>query len=154
MAAKKGNKNAVTKDLLDKLLSRLISVNNCWVLKPNEPKGYSRTMHNRKRMMTHRVVYEILVGPIPDDLQLDHLCRNRACVNPDHLEPVTIEQNLFRSNLTIASQNKAKTQCKNGHEFTRHNTYHPPKYPKKRYCKTCRDDASARHHRLKEVYFG
>lgn len=145
MAAKPGNKNAVVRDLLIKLLNRLVSADNCWILKPNEPTGYSRTMHDRKRMMTHRAVYEILVGPIPDGLQLDHLCRNRACINPEHLEPVTIEQNLLRSNLTIASQNKSKTHCLNGHEFTEQNTYIWSGRPTSRGCKQCRNQATIKY---------
>lgn len=137
MAAKVGNKNAVAKDLLDKLLNRLVSADNCWLITANESTGYHRVKHDGNRMMTHRAVYELLAGPIPEGLQLDHLCRNRNCINPDHLEPVTIAQNLLRSNLTIASQNKSKTHCKNGHEFTEQNIYRPSKRLDRRYCRTC-----------------
>lgn len=139
MAKNLGNKNAVAKDLLAKMLSRLVSADSCWRYGPNEPTGYARVRHDGKRDMAHRAVYEILVGEIPEGLQLDHLCRNRDCVNPSHLEPVTIKQNLLRSNLTIASQNKSKTHCKNGHEFNSQNTYVPPKRPTRRYCKTCQN---------------
>lgn len=139
MAAKKGNRNAVAKDLLHKLLNRLTSVNDCWTYPPNEKiTGYSRVMHNRKRQMTHRAVYELLVGTVPKYLELDHLCRNRACINPDHLEPVTKKENVLRGEGYMA-KNARKTHCKNGHEFTAENTYIPPKRSNRRDCKACRN---------------
>ena len=60
----------------------------------------------------HRYVWELLVGPVPEGLDLDHLCRNRLCVNPDHLEPVTRSVNLLRG---IGNGNKRKTHCPQGH---------------------------------------
>jgi hypothetical protein len=59
--------------------------------------GYGRVWRNNKRIAAHRAYYEQEVGPIPDGLQLDHLCRNRRCVNPDHLEPVTRTENQLRA---------------------------------------------------------
>lgn len=67
----------------------------------------------------HRATYVLTVGPIPDGLQLDHLCRNRACCNPTHLEPVAPGENQRRG---LRNQNTAKTHCKRGHEFTPDNT--------------------------------
>lgn len=87
------------------------------------------------RSVAHRVAYELLVGPIPPGLQLDHLCRNRACVRPDHLEPVTCRENLLRGE-TSAARNAAKTRCQNGHEFTAENTYVNPSGGT-RTCRTC-----------------
>lgn len=70
------------------------------------------TLMNPKRLRrAHRVVYEMLKERIPEGLQLDHLCRVRACVNPDHLEPVTGQENRRRAHVLV-------THCKHGHEFT------------------------------------
>jgi hypothetical protein len=68
------------------------------------------------------VAYELAIGPIPEGLTIDHLCRNRGCVNPAHLEAVTNRTNLLRGD-GIAALNARKTHCKRGHEFTPENTY-------------------------------
>ena len=83
--------------------------------------GYGRIRWQRETRYAHRVAYEVLVGPIPEGLTIDHLCRNRACVNVDHLEPVTQGENALRGTGPFAI-NAAKTRCKRGHEFTEENT--------------------------------
>jgi len=75
-----------------------------------------------KSVFVHRVAYEVFVGPIPDGLHLDHLCRNRACCNPEHLEPVTNRENLLRGE-SFSAVNARKTECVNGHAFDAANTY-------------------------------
>lgn len=95
----------------------------CWVWHGSfTDEGYGQVTVNYKRTLVHRHAYEQLVGPIPEGLHLDHLCRNRGCCNPAHLEPVTCKENLYRSPLTLASINAAKTHCKRGHEFDAENT--------------------------------
>lgn len=84
--------------------------------------------------MAHRLAYEYLIGPIPVGLQLDHLCRNRACVNPEHCEPVTGRENTLRG-VTLAAANAAKTHCIRGHEFTPENTNVGPSGARR--CRTC-----------------
>ena len=72
-------------------------------------------------LYAHRVSYEIHKGPIPDDLEIDHLCKTRCCVNPDHLEAITHLENIRRGNSGI--NNKIKTHCKRGHEYSLENTF-------------------------------
>lgn len=89
----------------------------CWVWTGYVGKnGYGQVMMNYKRKLAHRAVYELLVGAIPDGLTLDHKCRNRSCVNPDHLEPVAIQENVSRG-IGISANNSRKTKCKRGHSL-------------------------------------
>lgn len=75
----------------------------------------------RTMLYAHRVAYQFVAGAIPDGLQLDHLCRNRACCNPEHLEPVTNRENGLRGQ-SFAAINARKTRCPKGHEYTPENT--------------------------------
>ncbi len=83
----------------------------------------------------HRYSYEFCVGPIPSDLEIDHLCRVHRCVNPDHLEVVTRRENQRRGN-TLTAHNLAKTHCAHGHRFDEDNTYIRPDTGN-RQCKQC-----------------
>jgi hypothetical protein len=106
----------------------------CWIWLGHENgHGYGRITVDGKQLLTHRFAYELLRGPIPDGLQIDHLCRNRRCLNPDHLEPVTNRENKMRS-----PQVGTETHCKHGHEFTHENTYTHGKSG--RSCRACHRD--------------
>lgn len=87
-------------------------------------------------LFVHRIAYEMIIGPIPKGLVIDHLCRVRNCVNPAHMEPVTSAVNILRGEGACAVHAR-KTHCKRGHEFTTENTYifTNGKY---RMCKVCR----------------
>lgn len=98
------------------------------------PEGYGRFRVGQRVLQAHRWSYEYLVGPIPEGLEIDHLCRNRACVRPDHLEPVTTEENIRRGELYLVSG--AKTHCPQRHEYTPENTYVRPNGS--RQCRTCK----------------
>jgi len=99
----------------------------CWIWTAHrDAKGYGSFESRR----AHRVAYEMMVGPIPDGLQIDHLCRVTSCVNPKHLEPVTLAENLRRAAA-------ARTRCKRGHEFTPENTYYDRAHGNARLCREC-----------------
>jgi len=97
----------------------------------------------------HRWSYEHFVGPIPKGLQLDHLCRNRACVNPSHLEPVTPRENVMRGE-GPASVNARKTRCDKGHPLTGENVgIHGT--TGNRYCRACRKAAAAAYYQRRKA---
>lgn len=99
-----------------------VSTNDCWLwARAKHPLGYGNMRISGKTQYAHRVVYEALVGEIPAGYSLDHLCRASACVNPDHLEPVTHKENVLRG-VGPTAENSQKTHCQHGHEFTNENT--------------------------------
>ena len=91
----------------------------CWIWSgAQQGAGYGTSRFDGKQVPAHRAVYMTLVGPIPRGLQLDHICRNRLCVNPERLRCVTPRENLLNSPFTKASVNTHKQACDHGHPLT------------------------------------
>lgn len=108
-------------DLLERFWSKVQKTETCWVWTACRTWGYGQfSVGHNQRVRAHRYSYELLVGPIPDGLQIDHLCRNHACVRPDHLEPVTARENMIRG-FGPAANNARKTSCQNGHPLSGNN---------------------------------
>lgn len=109
--------------VMDRFMSKVCKLpNGCWAWNGARNRwGYGKFTVGRVTVAAHRYAYAKLVGRIPDALTIDHLCRNRSCVNPEHMQPVTMRENLLRGD-TFQARNASKTHCKNGHEFTPVNT--------------------------------
>lgn len=104
-----------------------------------QPSGYGKFRLGKDTAYAHRVSYEIANGPVPIGLQVDHLCRVRHCVAPDHLEAVTPAENVRRGN--PGRSNARKTHCPQGHEYTPENTY---ARKGRRYCRACQQETTRR----------
>src|SRR5882672_5605131 len=125
------------------LLSHIeVDSNGCWLWQRSRHRdGYGKIKLAGKDQYVHRVSYEIHVGPIPAGLCIDHLCRNRACCNPIHLECVTPIEN-FRRGISPAEVAARITHCPKGHPYDAINTYMHPRG--KRVCIACRKIAQRR----------
>lgn len=125
----------------DELQSNIkVRDDGCWIWTGARVRGYGIVMREkhpgfgRTCVPAHRDVYELLVRPLEPHELLDHLCRSRACVNPDHVDPVTQKENLRRSARTQASRNAAKTHCPAGHEYAGTNLI---MHAGMRFCREC-----------------
>ena len=134
------------KPVLERFLDNIsISPSGCWEWTASLfPLGYGQFYANKKRTSCHRFIYEYYYGNIYPKLTIDHLCRNRKCCNPIHLEQVTLQENLQRGN-TQAAINSQKTHCKRGHEYTKENTYFMAS-DNSRNCRECQRLRSRKHY--------
>lgn len=118
--------------LLDdlRLWRKIVVLEDCWEwVGATDDKGYGRIAIGGKKMLAHRVMYETEHGPIPPGLELDHLCRNRRCVKPSHMEAVTHRENCLRG-FGVGAMAARRTHCKHGHPLDGLATH-------QRYCLTC-----------------
>lgn len=108
----------------ERFWSKVEKTDGCWLWTGALNGGGYGRFNVGRRLYAHRAAYLMFVGPIPDGLQIDHLCRVRHCVNPDHLEPVTHAENVRRGE--VGTRERMRTHCPHGHEYTEANTYvHP-----------------------------
>lgn len=113
--------------------------NGCWIWRGYiNVEGYGKAANNK---MAHRVAYQLVIGNIPEGLEIDHLCRNRRCVNPAHLEPVTHTENVKRGDYSnvdrelLGRLQREKTHCPKGHPYTGNNLR--INYAGRRVCREC-----------------
>lgn len=119
-------------EFIERFWPKVEKTADCWLWTAGKVDGYGRVSmgHGISPARAHCISYLLLVGPIPDGRELDHVCSNRACVNPDHLEAVTHTENVRRA----AAR---KTHCPSGHEYTPENTYVVPSTGYRR-CRLCK----------------
>ena len=133
-----GNQYAQT-PVITRFGQQINKTSTCWLWTGHlDADGYGKIKVQGKTIRVHRFSYERHIGPIPDGLEIDHLCRVRNCVNPGHLEPVTTKENQSRGV-------SARTHCKRGHRFTLENTKYYP--DNRRGCRTCMRDYDRRYKR-------
>jgi hypothetical protein len=116
----------------------------CWQwLGQCSENGYGISKHEGHQIATHRLIYFLMIEPLPPEMVLHHTCENTGCVNPAHLEPLSVREHLRRGR-TFQAANAAKTHCPRGHEYTPENTRLTAGKHGGRECLTCRRERKAR----------
>lgn len=135
-------------ELLEKQIIR-DGFTTCWIWSGTLRNGYGRVWWapEDRTVSAHKKIYELSVGPVLPGLELDHLCRNRSCVNPEHLEPVTRRENQIRGEGFVA-KHVLKTHCPKGHEYNEVNTY---LYKNRRSCRPCTAVSKAEYKERKKL---
>jgi len=133
-----------------RFLAKVEKTDTCWLWTAwIERNGYGRFWLDGRQHGAHRVAYELYVGPIPVGLEIDHLCRVRHCVNPDHLEAVTASENARRMAALRTPYQALREKCRNGHPYDAENTITTPSG---RMCRTCKRAAGrASYERNREI---
>lgn len=145
----KGRARRSRAEVIDHLAANFeVDGNGCWLWTGGLTNpGYARMSWKQDGVTNipgaHRVILHALGQPVPQGMVVDHLCRVRHCINPDHLEVVTQRENVMRSPIAPGALNAAKTHCAQGHPYTPENTYvwvHTTRSTTTRICKTCNHD--------------
>src|SRR5574343_253294 len=106
-----------------KFLSKISIGGTCWKWLSTKVKGYGVIKQNKKMYYAHRISFEMFNGSLNKKLVIDHICKNRDCVNPDHLRQVSRAINSTENSCSPCALNKLKTHCKNGHQLSDENIY-------------------------------
>ena len=128
----------------DRLLANIDVGEGCWEWRASvQSGGYGLLSVETRKLLVHRVMYEAFCGAIPDGLTIDHLCRNRRCVRPSHLEAVTMRENILRGTSPSAIH-ALQTHCLRGHAYDAANTHtRKPPLGSERHCLICKHRRSA-----------
>lgn len=130
---------------LQRFWSKVEKVNNCWIWTSSRVNGgYGHFKFDGRMVLSHRFSYELFNNIIPTGIVLDHLCRNPACVNPEHLDPVTQKENIHRGiGIGIDHPNTNKTHCPKKHEYTEENTYFNSRGSRE--CRICKQQCNLKY---------
>ena len=111
---------------INRFFNKFSKSEGCWIWTDRLDRGYGRLSYakGKKYIFSHRLALELKLGKLRPHQIVDHICRNRACVNPKHLRIVSIRENVLENSLGITAINKTKTKCKRGHQFNKENTRH------------------------------
>lgn len=148
----KSLKDQLSKEKLEKYYvihnNKIYNGTPCWIWLGGTGRGYGIIRVNtHKQIGAHVYSYLLYKGDVPENMELDHLCRNRLCVNPDHLEAVTHKVNVERG-ISEVGKNSQKTHCPHGHEYNEQNTL---TISGKRYCRTCANKRRKKYHSLSKI---
>jgi hypothetical protein len=125
----------------------------CWPWLGAQSNGYGQMRGHDQAAWAHRVAYELVRGPIPLGLTIDHLCRNRLCVNPSHMEAVTNQENILRG-IGFAAENARKTKCPRGHAYDLIGLqpgFRGKGFQNMRGCRTCRNERVKAYYHAKQA---
>ena len=137
----------LTQSDIDRFWTKVDKTPTCWDWTVKPDTGYGRFGAQGRTLLAHRVAHTLAGRSIPNGLQVDHLCRNRRCVNPDHLDVVSVAENVLRGD-GISARNARKTHCHRGHPLEGDNLYITPSG--NRNCIKCQRQR-VRDHRRRQV---